>query len=195
MISRSAVSLATALIFTAGVPARATDAPMFGAFKKFCIDTKMDVDAMRVALGTSGGTRTPITNIPPDFPGQMNEFWDLPFAGQALRVFLSAGLDPGNGYRIKPTLMASCSVAVQHMDAASIAAVKKWAGVPPSNGDVVQTYDFYDDGGVHKAMPNRGDKAYYALIAIHPDYKLSVPQKARDYETIALMRWQAPPKR
>jgi hypothetical protein len=135
---RRTALLAAILFLVAGAPVHAAGTPLFTAFKQFCLDTRLDMDAMRAALAAAGGRQT-ISAFPPDFPGQINEFWDLTFTGRPLRVTVSAGLDPGNGHRIQPTINAYCSVntIMPWADTTSDAALAKWVGIPPTTHDEV----------------------------------------------------------
>ena len=134
--------------------ARAADGgspPLFGAFKAFCADTEARSESVKAAVLAAGGVphNPPARSVETPFFMQ-SSLWDVKAGGHALVV--AAGLARTNGEAA--ITMADCVISGTEADAASLAALAAWAGVP-ANADAnkrIAYYVFENKNGAHQVI-------------------------------------------
>ena len=137
------------------VPAVAADTPLFDAFQKYCISTNAQIDAVAAAVNRDHGVPGKITADVK--PGTRMLKWDIPGLDYALTITVGNG-EPGPSTPLLKSHSAVCSVFGKTDATGSLAAVRKWVGLPPekqTNGkDVDQVrYAFAQQGNKRTALP------------------------------------------
>src|SRR5262249_20239338 len=129
---------------------------LFAAFKAFCIDTGASPDAVKSAVEAAGGK----LHVPPSataFPFPMTvTIWDIAMGGHSMSV--SAGTQRVPPIQNRPEENSNgCTVSSVVNEDASIEAILKWVGVPPthvSRGNLINYSFLYQElGSVRSALP------------------------------------------
>ena len=188
------ILIATVAILTAGADAQALDPPLFAAFKAFCIDTGASPDAVKSAVEAAGGK----LHVPPSataFPFPMTvTIWDIAMGGHSMSV--SAGTQRVPPIQNRPEENSNgCTVSSVVNEDASIEAILKWVGVPPthvSRGNLINYSFLYQElGSVRAALP--ADKIASDMAAAEGRTWLLVLLQSQDGASAQLMHFLARP--
>ncbi len=148
-----------ALILTVlclAMPARA-QTPLFDDFKAFCADTGDDPGAIARAVEAAGGVQHGMPGAT-DFPWPMTtRSWDHRVGAQSLTV--SAGSMHTPKVPSAPEQNStSCIVTTFANDDSSVAALRKWVGVPAadvsSGSPTIYHFSFQLKDGRHMDLPS-----------------------------------------
>lgn len=161
----AAVVLVAVSLTLAASRAQAEDAPLFAAFRSFCIDTNAQIDAIRAAIAAAGGRQVDSPALPAEEGTTATATaWEVSVLGRHYDVTY---LDLRSDFRAKRGVRSDdCSVESPRTDDASFAAARSWVGVPASHtfSDVMtmELYDFQRSDGQNAPLPDSND-AFGAL--------------------------------
>ena len=126
------ILIATAAILTAEADAQVHDAPLFAAFKAFCVDTGASPDAVKSAVEAAGGKqRVPPSATASPWP-QTVTVWDITTGGHSMYVSTGTQQVPPMGGRPEAN-SNHCIVSSFVNEDASVEAIRNWVGVPPDH--------------------------------------------------------------
>lgn len=138
--------LACCLLFASPAMA-AGDLPLFTAFKTFCVDTGAKAQAVRAAVEAAGGRAND------EAAATDGIVWDLPGGFQVATGTIHEDDEAERG-----VYTVTCGIDTPSADAASLAAIRRWVGVPASHampsGMVMEIYDFQDTNGTRQPVPD-----------------------------------------
>jgi hypothetical protein len=146
-LRRFLFSIATwAFVLAIPAYAYAQDPPLFAAFKSFCLDAGADADQVKLAVQMAGGKphNPPGGSTTTPWPMTATS-WDIAVQGHRMILNIGTAHPPGRSGT------TDCILTSFSDETASIAALRKWVGIPKSHGDqTVEFYDFDQDGSVRK---------------------------------------------
>jgi hypothetical protein len=142
------------LLFAAG--ASAQEAPLYASFQAFCVATGGAAGPVQDAVEGAGGKAAAVSDdLEPGSDVSMGA-WTLRAGGEDMTVVAGTQsfADAAGG---RPRDAATCIVQAEGRDDASAAALKQWAGVPPSHilsREMTTTrFDFRQTGTSHAPVP------------------------------------------
>ena len=143
--------LAVCILGVRATSAEPSTTPLYSAFKSFCADTGARADDVKAAVLAAGGAPhdPPTRSVGTPFSMQ-TMLWDVKTGGQALVVAAGRARTTGADARA----MVDCVVSGKEMNAASLAALARWADVATS-GEAnarIAYYVFEDKDGSHRAI-------------------------------------------
>jgi len=134
-------------------------APLFAAFRTYCLEAGADPDQVRMAVEVAGG-KAHVQGASTSTPWPMTmQSWD--FIAQGHRMILTIGTaqqPDGHGMVAKTT---NCTIYSYGGDeSASMEALRKWAGVPRDpGGSFTEFYNFRKKGAAHIPIANQAEHA------------------------------------
>lgn len=139
-------------------PALAGPGP-FDLFKTVCLDTGIDLDAVKRAARAAGGVagRSESAGGPWAQTILRWRFKDVAIEAGATHVPALPGAPPRD--------QTHCAITGAKLDADSLARLGRWAGVPREKG--VLLYTFREKGGKHLPLPKAHDAYFAALESGH----------------------------
>jgi hypothetical protein len=181
-----------AIILVVGRSAQAEDLSFFTLFKKICIDTALEPDAVRTAVEAVGGRQSAPPLIEEGLVSARTVSWRLKLSGQDLYVSASTSRDSNEFPHPMSTL--ACSMMIYINVDASVAAARDWVGVPADGGtnSNVTYYNFQEVDQKRLAMPTDKD-AQWKIMAEGRAWMLNVLQRP-DGASLSLMKFKSLPK-
>jgi hypothetical protein len=193
---RPALILIVTAILTAGAAAQTPDPPLFAVFKAFCVETGANPDAVKSAVEAAGGKQhgPPGATAQP-FPKTVTS-WNITVGGASLNV--SAGTQQVAAVQNRAEENSNhCVVTSFVNDDASIEAIQKWVGVPPTNisqdKPTLYLFSYQELGSARSALPT--DKTAYDLAKAEGRIWSLILFQPQDGASVQLAHLLAPPAR
>lgn len=132
----------------AGVVHAQEDPPLFAAFKAYCLKAGGDPEQVKLAVEMRGGKLAEHPGGATDTPWPMTVTnWDITTHGHKMILSVGTSHPPRGGDS------TNCVIDSFSDETDSMEALRKWAGVPRDpNHTFPEFYNFYLDGGAHKAI-------------------------------------------
>lgn len=171
---------ALALVLTVAAGPALAGASAFDAFKTVCIDTKIDLDAVRRAGKAAGGVAGRSESVGGPWANTVVRWSFKGFAIEAAEIHIPAL--PGAPAKA----LFQCTMTGFKPDQRALARLDQWAGVPREKGATI--YTFLDRGGKHLPIPRAHD-AYFAALESGQSWQVGFDEAAG---TLTLVHYLTP---
>jgi hypothetical protein len=125
----SLAAFAIVALATLGGCSKTADTPLVADFRRFCVDTRLQPNAIETAATNAGATRNSVSP-------RSSQNWDHAVGGRHITLRLAMAADVGAG----SAASTICTVSDDQDGGASLAPIRTWVGAPVSDGNFEQYY-------------------------------------------------------